>query len=63
LWSINERREQPLPRVFGIITTGSLRKFRALETNGAFLDPGEYHISDATRVLGALVGMLGERKP
>jgi len=54
----NERRGQPLPRIYGVVTTGSLWKFLALCPEGVLLDPVEYHISDPGRVLGVLVGML-----
>lgn len=54
----NERKGQHLPRVYGVVTTGSLWKFLALGADGVLLDPTEYHISDPGRVLGILVGML-----
>ena len=54
----NERRGRELPRVYGVVTTGSLWKFLALEAGAVVLDPAEYHISDLSRVVGTLVGML-----
>ena len=54
----NERRGRELPRVYGVVTTGSLWKFLALEAGTVRLDPAEYHISDLARVVGTLVGML-----
>ena len=54
----NERRGRELPRVYGVVTTGSLWKFLSLEAGTVRLDPAEYHISDLSRVVGTLVGML-----
>ena len=54
----NERRGRELPRVYGVVTTGSLWKFLLLEPAGVLLDPAEYHISDLGRVVGILVSML-----
>ena len=54
----NEKRGRPLPRVYGVVTTGSLWKFLALEGDTVLLDPAEYHISGVDRVVGTLVGML-----
>ena len=54
----NERRGRGLPRVYGVVTTGSLWKFLALEGDAVHLDPAEYHVADLARVVGVLVGML-----
>ena len=54
----NDRAGRPVPRVFGVVTTGSLWKFLALAGDEVRLDPAEYHISDVARVVGILVGML-----
>ncbi len=55
----NDKRGRAIPRVYGVVTTGSLWKFLALEGDAVLLDPTEYHISDLGRVVGALVGMIG----
>lgn len=54
----NERDGRCLPRVYGVVTTGSLWKFLALDEDVVSLDAREYHISEAGRVVGILVSML-----
>ena len=55
----NEAKGREPATVYGVVTTGSLWKFLSLSGQAVSLDPREYHISDAARVVGVLVGMLG----
>jgi hypothetical protein len=54
----NQQRGQELPRVYGVVTTGSLWKFLRLEGDVVSLDIREYPISELGRVVGILVSML-----
>lgn len=50
----NEGRGAALPRIHGVVTTGSTWRFLQLEGVVARVDSTEYHISDVGRVLGIL---------
>jgi hypothetical protein len=54
----NQKRERPLSRVYGVVTTGSLWKFMRLEGDVVSLDLREYPISELGRVVGILVSMV-----
>ena len=54
----NQQRGRELPRVYGVVTTGSLWKFLQLEGNVVSLDVREYPISELGRVVGILVSMV-----
>jgi hypothetical protein len=54
----NQRKGRELPRVYGVVTTGSLWKFLRLEGNVVSLDLRDYPISELGRVVGILVSML-----
>ena len=54
----NQQRGRELPRVYGVVTTGSLWKFLQLEGAVVSLDLREYPISELGRVVGILVRML-----
>jgi hypothetical protein len=54
----NQKRERPLTRVYGVVTTGSLWKFLRLEGDVVSLDLREYPISELGRVVGILVSMV-----
>lgn len=54
----NQRKGRDVPRVYGVVTTGSLWKFLQLEGDVITLDPREYPISELGRVVGVLVSML-----
>lgn len=63
----NERRGQPLPSIFGVVTTGNVWKFLRLTEMTAYVDLNEYHIKEVERILGILLNMLkssgDDRKP
>jgi hypothetical protein len=54
----NQQRGRELPRVYGVVTTGSLWKFMSLEGDVVSLDLREYPISELGRVVGILVSMV-----
>jgi hypothetical protein len=54
----NQQRGRELPRVHGVVTTGSLWKFMRLEDDLVSLDLREYPISELNRVVGILVSMV-----
>lgn len=54
----NQQRGRELPRVYGVVTTGSLWKFLRLEGDVVSLDLREYPISELGRVVGILVSMV-----
>lgn len=54
----NQRKGKPLYHVFGVVTTGSLWKFMSLAGDTISLDVREYHISETSRIVGILLGMV-----
>ena len=54
----NQQRGREMPRVYGVVTTGSLWKFLRLEAGVVSLDLREYPISELGRVVGILVSMV-----
>jgi hypothetical protein len=54
----NQRKGRDLPRVFGVVTTGSLWRFLLLEGDLVSLDLRDYPISELGRVIGILVSMV-----
>jgi hypothetical protein len=54
----NQQKGHELPRVYGVVTTGSLWKFMRLEGDVVSLDLREYPISELGRVVGILVSMV-----
>jgi hypothetical protein len=57
----NEREGNCIDAVYGMVTTGSLWKPLELRGQTVTIDPGEYHISQAGRVLGILRHMAEGR--
>jgi hypothetical protein len=54
----NQKRGREVPRVHGVVTTGSLWKFLRLEGDVISLDPREYPITELDRVVGVLVSLI-----
>lgn len=54
----NERRDQSVDAIYGVVTTGSLWKFMRLQGDEVVIDLEEYHISQVDRIVGILVAML-----
>lgn len=57
--TFNERRGNPIPAVYGVVTTGSDWRFLRLEGATVTLDQAEYYIAQAERVVGILLAMVG----
>jgi hypothetical protein len=51
----NKRRGQPIHRIYGAVTTGSLWRFLVLEDNIAYIDQPEYFIGNVDKILGILM--------
>lgn len=56
----NERRGLSLPRIYGVVTSGSAWKFMSLQGTTVTVDEAEYHIEQLDRILGILVFMVRE---
>jgi hypothetical protein len=54
----NEREGQPIPVVFGAVTSGSFWRFMRLESALVSLDQQEYHIRQLPRLLGILAWIV-----
>jgi hypothetical protein len=54
----NERYGRAGFTVFGVVTTGSIWRFLALDNLTVRHNPNEYYLSDPARIVGILVGML-----
>jgi hypothetical protein len=54
----NEREQQPVSMVHGVVTTGTLWRFLRLTENKVLLDQHEYHIDRLAKILGILVHVL-----
>jgi hypothetical protein len=54
----NEQRQNSIPVVFGIVTTGSTWKFLRLIDNTVHVDVAEYYITDVKRIIGIIVSMF-----
>ncbi|MEO1394081.1 MAG: hypothetical protein AAFV90_14330 [Cyanobacteria bacterium J06634_5] len=50
----NERHQNPISAIYGVITTGSIWKFLRLQGNVVEADLDEYHLSDVGKLLGIL---------
>ena len=50
----NERHQNPIPAIYGVITTGSNWKFLRLRGNIVEVDFDEYYLNDVGKILGIL---------
>ena len=55
----NERHQNLIPTVYGVITTGSNWKFLRLEGNVVTVDLEEYYLNDVSKILGILRYCVG----
>ncbi len=58
--TFHERRNNPIPTVYGVVTTGTLWKFLRLTGDTAHLDLTEYYIKEIDLIVGILVAMIRE---
>jgi hypothetical protein len=61
--TFNERRANPIPSVFGAVTTGSLWMFLRLTAELVSIDRTEYHIAQVERTVGVLSAMVRGAQP
>ena len=54
----NLERQNPVPIVYGVVTTGSNWRFLRLEAKVVQVDSTEYQIRDVQHIVGILVGMV-----
>jgi hypothetical protein len=53
----NREAKNPIPAIFGVVTTGNVWKFMRLDGMVATVDKSEYYIDDVDKILGILVWM------
>ena len=58
----NRQHHQNVPIIYGVITTGSLWKFLALEEQTVILDLNEYFLGNLDQILGILIEMLNRSR-
>ncbi len=56
----NERENQPISTIYGVVTAGNLWRFLKLEANVIFIDRSEYHISQVDKILGILCSTVSD---
>jgi hypothetical protein len=54
----NEREGQPLPQIYGAVTTGNQWKFLRLSGQTAYIDLKDYYIDQLETIMGILVGLV-----
>jgi len=54
----NRERQNPVPVVYGVVTTGSNWRFLSLQAELVRVDRTEYYISDLQHIIGILTGMI-----
>jgi hypothetical protein len=54
----NERNNQAINKVYGVVTTGTNWRFLVLENNQLMIDSEEYYIKEINKILGILVGFI-----
>ncbi len=58
----NERDKTPVPAVYGCVSSGTNWRFLKLEGARLSIDRPEYYLSDAGKIVGILVSILGENE-
>ncbi len=54
----NQRMENTIPVIYGVVTTGNAWKFLRLMDDVAYVDVTEYYITDVERIVGIIVSMF-----
>ena len=54
----NEQEGQPLPQIYGAVTTGNQWKFLRLSGQTAYIDLRDYYIDQLDIIMGILVGLV-----
>lgn len=55
----NEQQGQPLPAIYGVVTTGSLWRFLKLAGLEVWIDLAEYHVREIEKIFAVLIAMGG----
>ncbi len=58
----NEKENEPLPKIYGTVTTGNTWRFLEYEDNIAYIDVEEYHITNVNKIIGILTEMASDEK-
>ena len=58
----NDKRNNPVENIYGVVTTGSLWKFLKLHDDWVWIDRDEYHISSPNKLIGVLLDMVNSSK-
>ncbi len=59
----NERDGQPLPQIYGAVTTGNQWKFLCLRDQTAYVDRRDYYIDQLDCIMGILVSLVQPALP
>ncbi len=51
----NERKNKPISKVYGVVTTGTNWRFLVLDNHQLMIDSVEYYINDIDKILGILI--------
>ncbi len=54
----NERNNQPISKVYGVVTTGTNWRFLILENNQLMIDSLEYYINKTEKILGIFMSFF-----
>jgi hypothetical protein len=54
----NERKKQPIERIYGAVTTGDVWRFLMLENQTLYADAVRYDLDDLNKIIGILCTML-----
>jgi len=54
----NDRQDNRLKTLYGVVTTGNIWKFLQWEGGEVYIDIAEYHISNPGKILGILSSMV-----
>jgi len=57
----NEKRENRIETVYGVVTTGSNWKFMKLQNQTVYIDFDEYHIKELNSIIGILFSMCQKK--
>ncbi len=54
----NQRQENDIQTIYGVVTTGSIWKFFKLEGTAIEIDTSEYFINNVAKILGILIKFI-----
>lgn len=57
----NDQENANLPKIYGVVTSGSVWKFLKLENNALHIDLDDYSIKEVTQIVGILCAMIEQR--